>query len=118
MLERAFCNLVENAIKYNRPNGTVKIDAVREEGHIRVEISDDGIGIPPQLREQVFEPFFRVDKSRFRELGGAGLGLSMVRAIAERHGGRVWVEASKSGGSCFVVLLPCSACSAAERERS
>lgn len=118
LLERAFYNLVENAIKYNRPNGTVKIDAVREGSQIRVEISDDGMGIPPQLREQVFEPFFRVDKSRSRQLGGAGLGLSMVRAIAERHSGRVWVEASQSGGSCFVVLLPCSVCSAAELDRS
>lgn len=117
LLERAFYNLVENAIKYNRPNGMVNIASVRENGHIRVEISDDGMGIPPQLREQVFEPFFRVDKSRSRELGGAGLGLSMVRAIAERHSGRVWEEAAQSGGSCFVVLLPFSQCSAGEIDR-
>ena len=107
LLERAFSNLIENAIKYNRPSGAVTIRAFRQGDTMRVEVSDQGAGIPPQLREQVFEPFFRIDKSRSRQLGGAGLGLSLVRAIADRHEGRVWVEEAQGGGSCFVMQLPC-----------
>lgn len=106
LLERAFSNLIENAIKYNRPSGAVTIRAFRQGDTLRVEVSDQGAGIPPQLREQVFEPFFRIDKSRSRQLGGAGLGLSLVRAIADRHEGRVWVEEAQGGGSCFVMQLP------------
>ena len=108
LLERAFSNLIENAIKYNRPGGAVTIRAFRQGDTMQVEVSDEGAGIPPQLREQVFEPFFRVDKSRSRQLGGAGLGLSLVRAIADRHKGRVWVEEAQGGGSCFVLQLPCA----------
>lgn len=108
LLERAVSNLIENAIKYNRPSGAVTIRAFRQGDTMRVEVSDQGAGIPPQLREQVFEPFFRVDKSRSRQLGGAGLGLSLVRAIADRHKGRVWVEEAQGGGSCFVMQLPCA----------
>lgn len=108
LLERAVSNLIENAIKYNRPSGAVTIRAFRQGDTMRVEVSDQGAGIPPQLREQVFEPFFRVDKSRSRQLGGAGLGLSLVRAIADRHEGRVWVEEAQGGGSCFVMQLPCA----------
>lgn len=106
LLERAFSNLVENAIKYNRPNGTVTIRAARQDHLFRVEVSDQGSGIPQELREQVFEPFFRVDKSRSRQLGGAGLGLSLVRAIAELHGGAVRVEEAPGGGSRFIIALP------------
>lgn len=106
LLERAFSNLVENAIKYNRPSGTVTIRAARRDQLFRVEVADQGSGIPQELREQIFEPFFRVDKSRSRQLGGAGLGLPLVRAIAELHGGAVWAEEAPGGGSCFIVTLP------------
>lgn len=108
LLERAFFNLLENAVKYNRPNGIVTVRAFHDADCIQVEVSDEGPGIPPALREQVFEPFFRVDKSRSRQLGGAGLGLSLVRTIVELHNGRVWVEEGQSGGSCFVIRLPAS----------
>ena len=106
LLERAFFNLVENAIRYNRPNGTVTIRASRETGAVRIEVTDEGIGIPQEFREQIFEPFFRVDRSRSRQLGGAGLGLSLVRAIAELHNGKVWVEAAENQGSSFFMTLP------------
>lgn len=118
LLERAVSNLIENAIKYNRPSGAVTIRAFRQGDTMRVEVSDQGAGIPPQLREQVFEPFFRVDKSRSRQLGGAGLGLSLVRAIADRHKGRVWVEEAQGGGSCFVMQLPCAENGAESEELS
>ena len=106
LLERAFFNLVENAIKYNRPDGTVIIRACCEDGEFRVEVADQGIGIPQEFREQIFEPFFRVDKSRSRQLGGAGLGLPLVRAVARLHGGRVWAEDAPDGGTRFVMTLP------------
>lgn len=107
LLERAVFNLMENAVKYNRPGGTVTVQTVQEDGCIWITVTDEGAGIPAALREQIFEPFFRVDKSRSRQLGGAGLGLPLVRAIAEQHQGRVWVEPSPNGGSCFVLTLPC-----------
>lgn len=106
LLERAFFNLVENGIKYNRPGGIVTVRAAPREDVFRVEIADEGIGIPQGLREQIFEPFFRVDKSRSRQLGGAGLGLSLVRAIADLHGGSVWAEDAPGRGSCFIMELP------------
>lgn len=106
LLERACFNLIENAIKYNRPNGTVTICATCQTDTIQVEIQDEGIGIPQKFHEQIFEPFFRVDKSRSRELGGAGLGLSLVWAIVELHQGCVWVEATQGEGSCFRMMLP------------
>lgn len=106
LLERALFNLVENAVKYNRPDGTVTVSAACTSGVLRVEITDQGIGIPQELLQQVFEPFFRVDPSRSRQLGGAGLGLSLVRAIAELHNGQVWAEPAPGGGSRFVLLLP------------
>lgn len=110
LLERAVFNLVENAVKYNRPGGTVTIRTTWEPDAVRVEVADEGVGIPPDLREQIFEPFFRVDKSRSRQLGGAGLGLSLVRSIAELHHGRVWVEPGRAAGSCFILQLPSREC--------
>lgn len=106
LLERAFFNLIDNAIKYNRPDGTVTVRAVREAEVIRVEVMDEGIGIPKAFREQIFFPFFRVDKSRSRQFGGAGLGLSLVRAIADIHSGKVWAEEAPGQGSKFVMVLP------------
>lgn len=106
LLERAFSNLIENAIKYNRPRGNVTIHGTCEEAVFRVEITDEGNGIPQAFRNQIFEPFFRVDPSRSRQLGGAGLGLSLVRAITEIHGGNVWAEAAPGQGSRFIMVLP------------
>lgn len=106
LLERAFFNLVENAIHYNRPNGTVTIRILPEDGMLTADITDQGPGIAPHLREQIFEPFFRVDKSRSRQLGGAGLGLALVHAIVELHHGQIHVEDAPQQGSRFVVMLP------------
>lgn len=105
LVYRAFYNLIENAIKYNVPDGEVCVETLREDGRILVEISDTGIGIPEDLRERVFEPFFRVDKSRSRKMGGSGLGLALVRAIIEQHNGTVKVEAGSSGGTKVTVAL-------------
>ena len=107
LLERAVFNLMENAVKYNQPGGTVAVSAGWDGMHCRIEVADEGPGIPQEFRERIYEPFFRIDKSRSRQLGGAGLGLSLVRAIAELHGGRVWVEDAQGGGSRFVLTLPC-----------
>ena len=106
LLERAVCNLIENAIKYNRPNGTVTVEAAAAEGCVKIFVTDEGIGIPEELQEQIFEPFFRVDRSRSRQLGGSGLGLSLVRAIAELHHGTISVEPAPRQGSRFVLTIP------------
>ena len=107
LLERAFFNLIENAIKYNRPNGTVTIQTAQQARGMLVEVSDSGIGIPQECLEQIFDPFFRVDPSRSRQFGGAGLGLSLVRAVADAHGGSIRAEALPGHGSRFVMMLPC-----------
>lgn len=106
LLERALFNLVENAVRYNRPQGTVDICAVKRGNGAEVSVADEGGGIPPELREEIFEPFFRIDKSRSRQQGGAGLGLALVRVIAELHHGAVWVEDAPARGSRFVMTLP------------
>lgn len=107
LLYRAFYNLIENAIKYNVPGGKVEILInSKEENKVTVTINDTGIGIPDQLKKHIFEPFFRVDKSRSREMGGAGLGLSIVDNIIKKHNGTVGVSDSKYGGTCFSVVLP------------
>lgn len=106
LLERAVFNLVENAINYNRPEGTVTIRATKKNTQMIIEITDEGPGIPSEWREQIFEPFFRVDKSRSRQLGGAGLGLTLVHAIVDLHHGRIWVEDAPKCGSRFVISLP------------
>lgn len=106
LLERAVCNLIENAIKYNRPNGTVTVETTAAERCVKIHVTDEGIGIPVELQEQIFEPFFRVDRSRSRQLGGSGLGLSLVRAIAELHHGTISVEPAPGQGSRFVLTIP------------
>ena len=99
-------NLTENAIRYNRPNGTVKVKTSKEGTHLVIRISDTGHGIPEQYRESIFQPFFRVDKSRSREYGGVGLGLSLVWEIAALHGGDVRVEESSDAGTTIAVRIP------------
>lgn len=107
LLERAVCNLIENAIKYNRPGGTVTVEAMVTDQCVKILVTDEGIGIPKELQEQIFEPFFRVDRSRSRQLGGSGLGLSLVRAIVELHHGTVAVETALGQGSQFILSIPC-----------
>lgn len=107
LLHRALFNLMENAVKYSEAGGKVAASVRCENGWVRVEVTDHGPGIPEELRQQIFEPFFRVDKARSRQQGGVGLGLALVRAIAEHHGGAVIAEAAEAGGSRFVLTLPC-----------
>ena len=105
LLYRAFYNLVENGIKYNVPGGNVDVEIEEKGNAVTVSVSDTGNGIPESMKNQIFEPFFRVDKSRSREMGGAGLGLSMVDAIIKKHSGTVTVTDREGGGSCFTVTL-------------
>ena len=106
LLRRALFNLVENAVKYGPEGGQVRICAELDGTDMVISVADQGPCIPPELRERIFEPFFRVDTARSRELGGTGLGLALVRAIAEVHGGSVWVEEHQAGGNRFVLRLP------------
>ena len=104
-LYRAFFNLVENAVKYNVECGSIQIKAKREDDRVYVSIADTGIGIPEEEADSVFHAFYRVDKSRSREIGGCGLGLSIVKNIIEKHGGDVSVAPNETGGSIFTVKL-------------
>ncbi len=106
LIYRLVYNLVENAIKYNHSGGQVTVTACRKEKHVYLSVEDTGNGIPEELRERVFEPFFRVDKSRSRELGGVGLGLALVREIVRVHDGSITVRSNPSGGTVFDVILP------------
>ena len=106
LIYRLIFNLTENAIRYNRPNGTVNVKTSKEGTHLVIRISDTGHGIPEQYRESIFQPFFRVDKSRSREYGGVGLGLSLVWEIAALHGGDVRVEESSDAGTTIAVRIP------------
>ena len=106
LLYRLLFNLTENAIKYNHPGGTVRLTVQEEAAQLVIRVSDTGCGIPESYRESIFQPFFRVDKSRSREYGGVGLGLSLVWAIAELHGGSVCVEDSSEAGTTIAVQLP------------
>ena len=106
LIYRLVYNLVENAIKYNHPGGQVTVTAYRKEKYVYLSVEDTGNGIPEELRERVFEPFFRVDKSRSRELGGVGLGLALVREIVRVHDGSITVRSNPSGGTVFDVILP------------
>lgn len=106
LLYRTFYNLMENGIKYNVLGGSVIIETLEGKDTVTVAVSDTGSGIPESMKQQIFEPFFRVDKSRSREMGGAGLGLSMVDAIVKKHGGTIAVADREGGGSRFTVTLP------------
>ena len=105
LIYRLVYNLVENAIKYNHSEGQVEVTAYRREKSVYLSVEDTGSGIPEELRERVFEPFFRVDKSRSRELGGVGLGLALVREIVRVHDGSITVRSNPSGGTIFDVTL-------------
>ena len=105
LIYRLVYNLVENAIKYNHPGGQVTVSASRKEKRVCLSVADTGNGIPEELRERVFEPFFRVDKSRSRALGGVGLGLALVHEIVRVHDGRIPVRSNPSGGTVFEVMF-------------
>ena len=109
LIYRLLFNLTENAIRYNRPDGIVRITVTEEEKRLIIRVSDTGCGVPEQYRESIFQPFFRVDKSRSRENGGVGLGLSLVWEIVTLHGGEVRVEKSSEKGTTIAVKLPLDA---------
>ena len=106
LIYRLLFNLTENAVKYNRPGGSVRISVTQEPEKLLIRVSDTGCGIPEEFQRSIFQPFFRVDKSRSREYGGVGLGLSLVWEIANLHGGSVWVEKSSEKGTTIAVDLP------------
>ena len=106
LIYRLIFNLTENAVKYNRPGGSVRVSVTQKLEKLLLRVSDTGCGIPEVYQRSIFQPFFRVDKSRSREYGGAGLGLSLVWEIADLHGGSVWVEKSSEKGTTIAVGLP------------
>ena len=106
LIYRLLFNLVENGIKYNRPGGSVSVAVHQDADQVVLRVSDTGCGIPNDLRENVFQPFFRVDKSRSRKMGGAGLGLALVREISILHGGNAEIEESSGQGTVFLITLP------------
>ena len=106
LIYRLLFNLTENAVKYNRPGGSVQVSVTQEPEKILIRVSDTGCGIPEAYQQSIFQPFFRVDKSRSREYGGAGLGLSLAWEIANLHGGYIWVEKSSDKGTTIAVELP------------
>ena len=106
LLYRALYNLVENAIRYNEKDGSITIDLKNQDTAGMVKIADTGVGIAPEARELIFEPFYRVNKSRSREFGGAGIGLSLVKAILKRHGAFIAVDANEPQGSVFTITFP------------
>ena len=106
LIYRLLFNLTENAVKYNRHGGSVRVTVSQESEKLLIRVSDTGRGIPEEFQRSIFQPFFRVDKSRSREYGGAGLGLSLVWEIADLHGGSVWVEESSDKGTTIAVELP------------
>ena len=107
-LEQALINLLDNAVKFNRPGGEVRAETSLRagDGQVRIAVTDTGIGIPSEDLSRIFERFYRVDKARSREMGGTGLGLSIVKHVVERMGGSVSVESQLGKGSTFTVLLP------------
>ena len=108
LIYRLLFNLSENAIRYNRRNGSVRLSVREEAGLIEIRVADSGTGIPAQYRESIFQPFFRVDKSRARAAGGYGLGLSIAKTIANAHGGDIRADSTAEHGTVFTVTLPLS----------
>jgi len=109
-LEQALLNLLDNAVKFNKPNGEVHVQVRdRSQDQIEIRVSDSGLGIPAEDRSRIFERFYRVDKARSRQVGGTGLGLSIVKHAVEQMGGTVVVESQLGKGSTFIVTLPKSA---------
>ena len=106
LIYRLIFNLTENAVKYNRPGGSVRVSVTQELEKLLLRVSDTGCGIPEEYQRSIFQPFFRVDKSRSREYGGVGLGLSLVWEIVKLHGGTVCVENSSEAGTTVAVSLP------------
>ena len=106
LIYRLIFNLTENAVKYNRPGGSVRVSVAQEPEKLLIRVSDNGCGIPEEYQQSIFQPFFRVDKSRSREYGGAGLGLSLVWEIADIHGGPVRVEESSKNGTVIAAEFP------------
>lgn len=106
LIYRLVFNLIENAVKYNRRGGSVSVSVHKENNDVVVRVSDTGCGIPEEYRESIFQPFFRVDKSRSRQMGGVGLGLALVHEIAVLHGGSVRAESGNKPGTVFIVTLP------------
>lgn len=106
LIYRLVFNLIENAVKYNRRGGSVSVSVHKENNNVVVRVSDTGCGIPEEYRESIFQPFFRVDKSRSRQMGGVGLGLALVHEIAVLHGGSVRAESGNKPGTVFIVTLP------------
>ena len=106
LIYRMLFNLTENAVKYNRLGGSVRVELAQGQEKCIIRVSDTGCGIPEEYQRSIFHPFFRVDKYRSREYGGAGLGLSLVWEIADLHGGSVWVEKSSEKGTTIAVGLP------------
>ena len=106
LIYRLLFNLTENAVKYNRQGGSVRVSVTQKPEKLLLRVSDTGCGIPKEYQRSIFQPFFRVDKSRSREYGGAGLGLSLAWEIADLHGGSVWVEESSDKGTTIAVELP------------
>lgn len=104
-LYRAFLNLIDNACKYAGPNGTIWIDAEKSEKGILITLRDDGAGIPPEHLPYIFDAFYRVDKSRSREMGGSGLGLSIVKAMIEACNGTISVRSDGRNGTCFFIKI-------------
>lgn len=106
LIYRLVFNLIENAVKYNRRGGSVSVSVHKENNDVVIRVSDTGCGIPEEYRESIFQPFFRVDKSRSRQMGGVGLGLALVHEIAVLHGGSVRTETGNKPGTVFIVTLP------------
>ena len=105
-LRQVLDNLISNAIKYNRPAGWVKVLAHQDEGHVVVQVSDSGIGIPSGEESRIFDRFYRIQSPESEDVEGTGLGLAIVKSVVEKHKGRIWVDSAPGGGSTFTFVLP------------